>query len=160
MMLKEAINKCPRLFFIEDGKGEVVVFTDACDYGIGGAVYQLVDGKMVPIALMSKLLSKQEQRWATIEKECYAIVYAFKKFEYLTENTRGSLFKLYADDGSEKYMSFQLRYYEADAGGDNYTGSDNVPSGAYIFKPAKDKQLSMPYTSLVKQESFTLNFVQ
>jgi hypothetical protein len=29
-----------------------------------------------------------------------------KKFEYLTENTRGSLFKVYGDDGSEKYMSF------------------------------------------------------
>jgi hypothetical protein len=82
-----------------------------------------------------------------------------KKFEYLTENTRGSLFKVYGDDGAERYMSFQLRYYEANAGGDNYTGSDNVPSGAYIFKPAKDKQYSMPYTSLIKQESFNLGFV-
>ncbi len=53
-----------------------------------------------------------------------------------------------------------MRYYQANAGGDNYTGSDNVPSGAYIFKPAKDKQYSMPYTSLVKQESFNLNFMQ
>jgi hypothetical protein len=29
-----------------------------------------------------------------------------KKFEYLTENTRGSLLKVYGDDGSERYMSF------------------------------------------------------
>jgi hypothetical protein len=73
-----------------------------------------------------------------------------KKFEYLTENTRGSLFKVYGDDGSERYTSFQLRYYQSNTGGDNYPDTDNVASGAYIFKPAKDKQYSMPYTSLVR----------
>lgn len=34
-------------------------------------------------------------------------------------------------------MGFDVRYYNADQGGDDYYHSDNVPSGAYIFKPAK-----------------------
>jgi len=45
-------------------------------------------------------------------------------------------------------MAFQLRYYQADDGNDNYTDTDNVPSGAYIFKPAKNMQYSLPYVSV------------
>ena len=39
--------------------------------------------------------------------------------------------------GSGKtYMStFNLEYYKADQGGDTYEDTDNVPSGAYVFKP-------------------------
>ena len=33
----------------------------------------------------------------------------------------------------------------ADEGGDNYTHSDNVPSGAYIFKPSLMNPHSLPY---------------
>jgi len=32
----------------------------------------------------SKLLSAQEQRWTTYEKECYAIIVSFNHFDYLT----------------------------------------------------------------------------
>lgn len=83
----------------------------------------------------------------------------FKMFEYLTENTRGSLFKVY-DGAIERYMAFQLRYYQADEGGDNYPNTDNVASGAYIFKPAKGKQYSMPYSSLVWAESASSQWMQ
>jgi hypothetical protein len=69
------------------------------------------------------------------------------KFIYQTETARGSLFKVFDDDGTQRYMAFQLRYYQSDIGGDNYPETDNVPSGAYIFKPAKDKQYSLPYVS-------------
>ena len=69
------------------------------------------------------------------------------KFIYQTETARGSLFKVFDDDGTQRYMAFQLRYYQADIGGDDYPDTDNVPSGAYIFKPAKDKQYSLPYVS-------------
>jgi hypothetical protein len=46
-----------------------------------------------------------------------------------------------------------MRYYESNAGHDGYPGSDNVPSGAYIFKPAKDKQNSLPYVNLVAHDT-------
>ena len=49
----------------------------------------------------------------------------FQKFDYQVETQRGSLFKIFND--------------ESNIGHDGYPGSDNVPSGAYIFKPAKDK---------------------
>ncbi len=88
--IKEAINYCPKLFFIND-KDEVVLFTDACDYGLGAVLYQIVEGKMIPICFASKLLSRQELRWSTIEKEAYAIIFAFKKFEYLIRDRKFTL---------------------------------------------------------------------
>ena len=57
--------------------------TDASDYGIGGYLYQVVDGREVPVAFLSKSLSEAETRWSVTEKECYAFVYFFKKYEYL-----------------------------------------------------------------------------
>jgi hypothetical protein len=35
-----------------------------------------------------------------------------------------------------------------------------VPSGAYIFKPKKDMQFSLPYVNVTKVESFNASFMQ
>jgi hypothetical protein len=37
---------------------------------------------------MSKILSAPECRWSTTEKECFAIIYALKKFEYVIRDGR------------------------------------------------------------------------
>lgn len=80
--LKEAINQCPRLFFVDDTLS-IIVYTDASQHGIGGCVVQVKDGKEIPIAFMSKLFNDVQSRWSTIEKECYAIVATITKHEYL-----------------------------------------------------------------------------
>lgn len=49
--------------------------TDASDYGVGGYLFQTVDGKENPVAFVSKSLSKTQLRWARIQKEAYAIYY-------------------------------------------------------------------------------------
>ena len=48
------------------------MLTDASDYGIVGYLYQLVDGKELTIAFVSKSLTGAQLRWSTIEKEAYA----------------------------------------------------------------------------------------
>ena len=71
------------------------------------------------------------------------------RFTYQTENTRGSLFSVNCpEDGAERYFALQIRYYQSDEGGDDYVDTDNVPSGAYIFKPAKNAQYSLPYVNV------------
>ena len=50
--------------------------TDASEYGIGGYLCQIVNGKEIPIAFVSHSLTP-------VEKECYAIVYSLKKLLYL-----------------------------------------------------------------------------
>ena len=80
--IKESINNCTTLFFIDD-HSPVILTTDASDFGIGGYLSQIVDGVERPVAFVSHGLSAQEIRWSTIEKECYAIVYTLKKLNYL-----------------------------------------------------------------------------
>ena len=80
--IKDAINNCTTLFFIDD-HSPAVLTTDASDFGIGGYLSQIVEGIERPIAFVSHGLSQQEIHWSTIEKECYAIVYTLKKLHYL-----------------------------------------------------------------------------
>ena len=87
---------------------------------------------MIPIALVSKLLSKQEQRWATIKKDCYAIVYAFKKFECLIRDRPFVLRTvhknlLYIDkELNAKVKRWKLMIQEYDFKWEYIKGEDNV----------------------------------
>ena len=64
-----------------------VLRTDASDKGIGAVLMQEREGSLRPIAYASKKLLGAETRYAIIEKECLAIVWAIKKFEpYLYGN--------------------------------------------------------------------------
>jgi RNase H-like domain found in reverse transcriptase len=53
------------MHFIND-TNPIFLHTDASDYGIGGYLFQVVDGKEHPVAQI---------RWAVIQKEAYAIFY-------------------------------------------------------------------------------------
>ena len=65
---------------------EFLLFTDACDYGIGAVLSQLQDGKEVVIAYASRQLQKAEIKYPTVEKEALAIIFAIKQFrQYLLD---------------------------------------------------------------------------
>ena len=56
------------------------LYTDACDYAIGAILCQKDSHDVErPIVYLSKQLSDTQRRWATIEKEAYAVVYALKQ---------------------------------------------------------------------------------
>ena len=78
----KAIDECPALWFINT-RSPVYLQTDASDYGIGGFLFQLVDGVVRPVEFLSKTLSKAQRRWSTPDKEAYAIIYCLKRWDYL-----------------------------------------------------------------------------
>jgi transposase InsO family protein len=134
--LKLMVNECPKLFFVTDDD-PVFVFTDACDYGIGGYVMQVVNGEEHAIGFMSQSLSKQELNWSIIEKECYAIVVTLRKFEYLL---RGRHFTLKTDHAnlvylgqphSPKVMRWKLSVQAYDMNVEYILGKDNVVADAF-----------------------------
>ena len=69
--IKQLVVKHPVLKFYNVAE-EVTLQTDASEKGLGAVLIQ--NGQ--PVAFASRTLSKTEQRYATIEKECLAIVLA------------------------------------------------------------------------------------
>jgi transposase InsO family protein len=80
--VKELIARCPLLYFVNDS-APITLMTDASDYGIGGYLFQTVDGIDRPIAFISKSLTEIQLRWSTIQKEAYAIYFCTKKLASL-----------------------------------------------------------------------------
>ena len=65
-----------------DSRKEFILATDASDYAVGACLAQQdLEGKERPIAFLSKKLSPAQTRWATIEKEAYAIIWALGKLD-------------------------------------------------------------------------------
>ena len=63
------------------------IFTDASNYGIGAILSQIQNGQEVVIAYQSRHLKPSEVKYATIEKEALAVIYAIKRFKhYLIDN--------------------------------------------------------------------------
>ena len=117
--VRDAVNNCPKVFFVDLEK-PVYVATDASDYGIGAICYQIIDSKVVPINFMSKSLSAQECNWTTTEKECFAIVHALRKFEYLVRDIHFTLLTdhknlIYIDsETSQKVKRWKLAIQQYD----------------------------------------------
>ena len=83
-----------------------LLYTDACDYAIGAILCQKDEvGVERPVVYLSKQLSDTQRRWATIEKEAYAVVYALKQLrpylwgaEYRTFTDHKPLTSLFTKD--------------------------------------------------------------
>ena len=58
--------------FFENDDDMIYLLTDVSEYGIGEYLYQLVNGKELLIAFISKSLTGAQLRWSAIQKEAYA----------------------------------------------------------------------------------------
>jgi transposase InsO family protein len=92
--IKLLISKSPTLYFISD-TAPIILMTDASDYGVGGYLYQLIDGSKQLVALVSKALTIVQLKWSVIQKEAYAIYFCCtaldkqlrdRKFTILTDH--------------------------------------------------------------------------
>jgi transposase InsO family protein len=101
--VRDLVANCPSLFFLE-AEGEVVVMTDASDYGIGAYIYQVVNGVERPILFVSKSLHGAQLNWSTIEKEAYAIFYTLKTHDYLLRDIK---FTLRTDHKNLTYLNLE-----------------------------------------------------
>ena len=61
--MKLAISKCTTMHFMSD-IAPITLHTDASDYGVGGYLFQTVEGIDQPVAFVSKSLNKSQLRWS------------------------------------------------------------------------------------------------
>ena len=72
----------------------ITLHTDASDYGVGGYLFQTVDGIDQPVAFVGKSLNKSQLRWSVIQKEAYGMFYSCM---YLQSLLRDRLFTVRTD---------------------------------------------------------------
>lgn len=70
---------------LPDLNREFVIQTDASDLGLGAVLLQEHGGVLRPVAFASRSLTPAEKNYSVTEKECLAIVFALRKFDYYVD---------------------------------------------------------------------------
>ena len=129
--IKAAVAELQKLFFPVE-EAPVFLHTDACKYGVGAYVFQVIDGVERPIGFYSKSLKGAELNWSTIEQECYAIMCAVREFDYLLRYRK---FLLRTDhhnliemnvSKAPKVMRWKMELLEYDFNIEHIAGEDNI----------------------------------
>ena len=92
-VLKQALVSPPVLAYPNTNE-PYALHTDASQYAVGAILTQVQEGKERVIAYLSHQLSHTQKRWATIEREAYAVIYAL---DHLKEYLWGAKFTIYTD---------------------------------------------------------------
>ena len=120
--LRDALITAPILYY-PDFTLEFIIYTDACDYGIGGALVQIDrNSNEQTISYASRALSKAERKYFPTERECLAIVYCVKYFRpyvygrHFTINTNHSPLRWLQSvkDSCDRLLRWSLKLQQYD----------------------------------------------
>lgn len=99
--LKLALSTSPVLVCPDFSK-DFAVHCDASDFGIGGALTQVIDGEEHPVAYCSRSLTPAERNYSATEREALAVVHVVEHFRPYLEGSRP--FRVITDHASLKWF--------------------------------------------------------
>ena len=79
--VKKKLKTQPYISYCDPDK-PFILQTDASNLDVSGVLMQKYGGKYHVVGNFSKSLDKTQRKWSTIERECYAILLAVRKFSY------------------------------------------------------------------------------
>ena len=85
--LRDALSEEPVLV-LPDRNKNFILRTDASNTGVGAVLLQEVDNTLRPVSYASRKLLDRETRYSTIEKECLAVIWAMKHFDFYLKGKR------------------------------------------------------------------------
>ena len=92
-MLKKSLAS-PPVLTLPSFNGTFRLYTDACNSSVGAVLTEAAEGEEKVVAYESKVLSRQQRRWPTYDKELWAVVHAIRRFhQYVT----GARFQVITD---------------------------------------------------------------
>ncbi|KAI0986043.1 hypothetical protein GJ496_008463 [Pomphorhynchus laevis] len=157
-----------------DEKSPLKLMCNACEVGLGAVLMQNKSKEFFPIAYASRLLSSSEQRYAQIDREALALVFAVQQFNHYLA---GRKFTLQSDHKPLKYIMGEhrdlqkvinhrlvryvtiLNQYDYDLEyvtiNDNYIADalSRLPSARKIDKEAGDNSEEESFINLIQSET-------
>ena len=79
-MLKRSLAS-PPVLTLPTFNGTFRLYTDACNSSVGAVLTEVAEGEEKVVAYESKVLSRQQRRWPTYDKELWAVVHAIRRFQ-------------------------------------------------------------------------------
>ncbi|GFT09088.1 transposon Tf2-11 polyprotein [Trichonephila clavipes] len=89
--LYDAVKRCKQaltdaaLLAHPSPSAPIALHVDASDYAIGGALHQVVDSELQPLAFFSRKLTSSEKSYSAYDRELLAIYSAIRHFRYMLE---------------------------------------------------------------------------
>ena len=78
----------PPVLTLPTFNGTFRLYTDACNTSVGSVLTEEVEGEEKVVAYDSKVLSRQQRKWPTYDKELWAVVHAIRRFRPYTTGSR------------------------------------------------------------------------
>ncbi len=85
--LRRCVEIAPILIVI-NYTNMVYLRTDSSSLAIAAVIYQIVDGKELPVCYGSKKLTKSQKSWPIVQSEFYALVYFIRKWKSLLQGAQ------------------------------------------------------------------------
>ena len=134
--VKEAVHECPRLWFVDENE-KIYVHTDASNIGIGGYMFQVIEGEEKPIAFISKAYDQSMKKWCPYQKEGFGIYYSLKKWRHLLLDRKFILrtdcrnLSFLDKDNDSKVLRWLTTFQEYEFEVEHVPGKDNFVADAF-----------------------------